>query len=374
MAFHRAPSPPTTWDLPRPRRLRDGQGERVVVEIAGAPVTFRSRGAPLRASPEAFAGLFLLPALATQARLRVQAPLDPTWVLGTRTLTGIYADWWGYPVTYPIDARVTASDESPPAPAHALWFTGGVDAFHALLTASSRYDHLVFVRGFDAKRGDEIRLRAFEASLADIGKATSKRVLLLETDLREHPLFAAVSWERTHGAALAAVGHVLGRLVGAMTIPPTWSHARLGPWGSHPETDELWSTHRMRIFHGEGGTSYVDRVRRIAGYPLTWQHLRVCGEDLSEGVNCSRCEKCLRTMVSLDGVGALDRYEVFDRTHSLADRIDELPRIRPSAFPFWEELLDLDLQPDVRGAVERLARRSRPPWWRRAFGWRHRPT
>ena len=82
---------------------------------------------------------------------------------------------------------------------------------------------------------------------------------MVRSDLRSHPGFASVSWEDTHGAALAAVGHALHRTIGTLVIPPSYAASRLVPWGSRPDLDPRWSVPgRLRwctAMHRDGGST-----------------------------------------------------------------------------------------------------------------------
>lgn len=361
---------PPSWRLEAPR-VEDG-GRRVSVVFAGRPFAFWSESTALEPAVEAFAGPLLLPAMKAGAVVRIEAPVDATWVLGTRTLTGVFAEWWGYPARYPFQLDSVVRDETHPAPGHGLCFTGGVDSFFSLLTASSRYDHLVYVHGLDVPIDDAVRRKAVTASLEAVAAETGKRIAFVYTDLREHPVLASVSWERAHGAVLAAAGHLLGSRIGQLSIPPSWNVRRRRPWGSHPQTDELWSTHRVRIHHGDATVRRLERIRQIAHYPVVWRHLRVCWENLAPTGNCSRCEKCLRTMTNLAALGVLERFEAFDASPSLAARIDGLGPVAPSSIRLWATLLERGLPDAVAAAVRRLIARSRPPWWRRLLP--RRPT
>ncbi len=57
------------------------------------------------------------------------------------------------------------------------------------------------------------------------------------------------------------------------------------------------------------GTEYtrVEKTRRIAEMGLAQKHLDVC--IMEGGRNCSWCEKCLRTLLTLDLLGFLEKYE-----------------------------------------------------------------
>ena len=54
----------------------------------------------------------------------------------------------------------------------------------------------------------------------------------------------------------------------------------------------------------------LDKQRFIQDFPETYKYLNVCNR---EAMNCSRCEKCLRTMAGFHCLGTLEKYsDVFD--------------------------------------------------------------
>ena len=58
----------------------------------------------------------------------------------------------------------------------------------------------------------------------------------------------------------------------------------------------------------------IDKVADLKHYPLAKKHLNVCWNISENGNNCSyRCAKCMRTMLDLDMVDALDSFDsIFD--------------------------------------------------------------
>jgi hypothetical protein len=347
------------------RRERDHGVHRVQADVAGHPLWFESADAELEPSPEAFASLLFLPALHHGATVEVDRPLDPVWLDGTRRLPVLLAAWWGYPDIYPVDAPARTPAASTRAAAVAACFTGGVDSFYTLRTCGDRLSRLVFVHGYDMPLADRVRLASFARSLQAVSESVGKPALVLRTNAREHPIVASVSWDRVHGAALAAAAHVLSGTIGGLIIPSSYGLSNIIPWGSHPEMDPLWSTSRVEILHDDARPNRQDKIRRIAGDPLAWRHLRVCWENRAPTGNCSACLKCVRTMAVISAYGRLTDFTVFDLSVPLAARFDAVEEIPPYLLKPCQGLLELDLAPDVRGAVVRLLDRSTPGLLRR---------
>ena len=71
------------------------------------------------------------------------------------------------------------------------------------------------------------------------------------------------------------------------------------------------STRWLR-FHSEGGAlSRYEKTIDVANYPPARKYLHVCTND--DGPNCNVCEKCIRTLLTLDAIGKLDDFsQVFN--------------------------------------------------------------
>lgn len=56
-----------------------------------------------------------------------------------------------------------------------------------------------------------------------------------------------------------------------------------------------------------------EKTENIADWTVAHKHLNVCGVYPDDGKNCSMCNKCMRTMITLDAMGKLDMFsDVFD--------------------------------------------------------------
>jgi hypothetical protein len=349
------------WRISNPLVEQTPGGSRVSAIVAGAPLWFESPDAALQAAPEAFATLMFLPALMAGARLQSSAALDETWLAGTRSIPPLLREWWGYSDAYPLSASAASAPSAPRASGRALMFSGGVDSMYEFLRSMTEIDALVFVHGFDIAIDDRHRADAFEASLRRLAAQTNKRAIMLRTNARRHRLFRAFDWERTHGAALAAAGHVLSREIGTLRIASSWSYSEPEPWGSRWDLDPRWSSRLLEIEHADATLTRQQKIAAIAAEPLAHQHLRVCWENLTAAGNCCRCTKCLRTMLSLKSHGALDKFETFDRDADLVARLDAVPAMSSKLRGRARAQLDeLQQWPELRAALERLIERQPP--------------
>lgn len=262
---------------------------------------------------DAFALVALLPAMRGGMPLHVEAPVSATLLDNMREVAAIYSMW--FPEFSRIDiVAPQAQDLSvPPAPQRALFFSGGVDSFHTLLTHPTPFDCLIYVDRLDtivddSKLLDEIR-RSIRSSADEVGLP----LIEVTTNVKEFVAPYAEWWHHSHTLVMAAVGHVLAGSLGACVISADQTYEHLIRLCAHPLVIPLFGSDRLRTETFGWGSARLKKVMAISESPVALQHLRVCWKNEGAAFNCGRCEKCLRTMVELTLVGALDRCVTFDR-------------------------------------------------------------
>ena len=340
---------------------------RVSAAVGGSEVWFESDDVPLRPSIEAFVSAFLLPSLALRLRLETTGAADPAFAASLPEILDIARRWWGYDVVLPrLDTeRVDPNPHRPAAGRTALCFGGGVDSFYTLLGSGRRVDDLVFVHGFDVPLTDVARAAAVQENVREIAGVLGARPIVIRTNLRTHAPFRAASWDRTHGGALAAVGHLLADESATMLISASFFHGGWHPWGSAWQLDPLWSGNGLTIEHVGAELNRADKLRVLRDEPLVRRHLRVCWANRPGLLNCSRCEKCIRNQVILAALGVLEHFRTFESPDTLAARIADVPRIRDRlVFDRYEFALELGLPPAQAAAVRALLARSKRALWR----------
>ncbi|MGH9033455.1 MAG: hypothetical protein ACRDZV_15125, partial [Acidimicrobiia bacterium] len=106
------------------------------------------------------------------------------------------------------------------------------------------------------------------------------------------------------------VALLLQGLLSHFYLPATHTYGGLVPWGSDPSIDHLLSTETLAVVHDGAMASRVAKTAVVGAWPETFGRLRVCPEATGL-VNCCRCPKCIRTMVTLDMQGVLALHPTF---------------------------------------------------------------
>ncbi len=206
-------------------------------------------------------------------------------------------------------------------------FSGGVDSFYTLWTHLApnepyvpyQISHCLMINGFDpdadlANTGSFLRIqRLYEPMMRRLGL----ELVVARTNLLQ---FLGLSIQKQAFAAfVTAPALVLGGLFSRYYVPSSYKFTLLGrfPDGSHPMFDHLLGTETMEIIHDGGHLTRVAKTVEISRWPETFDLLRVCfkatgvQEQRDAIANCCTCEKCLRTMMTLDIAGALENYRCF---------------------------------------------------------------
>lgn len=303
----------------------------------------------------ALACAFLLPAMSKGLDLTLGGALDPLLGDNLTRIQTLAGRWW--PTLHPIRITAPARDPRPRSAGHALFFTGGVDSSFALLKLEDRVTDLIFVEGFDIKLADTSRLRETRAWLSGIAEATGKRLVVVRTNLREHPLFMSLNWELTHIAALAMVAHALEDHFGSVYVAASDVPS---PYGSHPDLDPLWSSASLALINIGSEYSRWERVAAIKGFAALRGRLRVCWQHFATTLNCGHCEKCVRTRLQLLAAGNRNGMDSFPDI-PLDEALRSLERTPHELHPQWREIEMCLADPRWTGLIDALLARSLLP-------------
>jgi len=274
-------------------------------------VAVRSDDLELAPSAEALAAAAMFAAMRNHASLRVDGLLDGRFLGGIESIAGMHRQWDPTLGELMLESAGQA-DVAGSGSRVALFFSGGVDSFYSLVENEAEITDLIFVHGFDITPGSRDLAAEAHEWVLEVGRAFNKRVIRIDTNLRGCLFDPHCSWGlQGHGAAMAFVAHLLGGDFKRVLFAGSDSRQPYVAWGTHPDLDPCWSTQRLEISHDHCGVERIDKIRRLATVEIARRTLRVCWKNRNGHLNCGRCEKCLRTMLTLKGLGMLDDFRVF---------------------------------------------------------------
>lgn len=220
------------------------------------------------------------------------------------------------------------------------FFSGGIDSFFTLQShlderepnPDYRITHSLYLDGFDTHelRTDayDESLEAYESLLAGLGV----ELIPIRTNLKEFINEDTTGFIRSYGSLLLSNALLMQGLLRRCYVPSGLTYAEDVYEGSHPLTDHLFSTETLEVIHDGAWATRVEKTLALASWPATYDHLYVCfGRGKGAGLeNCSRCEKCIRTMIALKLAGTLDQYTTFPESLERA-------HIRGWRMPYFED-------------------------------------
>lgn len=341
-----------------------------VIQLSSGQILRVEANAPLDQSLTAWIPLLTPIAMKLGSRLVLDGPAALSAMEASRKAQAVLGQW--YPSMSPIEVEAEWSADPPRGKGVGVFFSGGVDSFYSLLEHADEITHLIFVTGFDIGL-HKTRLAAETLAMVHrVATSMGKQVLHAQTNLRRYSNRHCDWGTQYHGAALAGIAHLFANTLDRAIIPASSPRTPGQAWGSHPNLDPLWSS-TLQIVHDDP-LLRSEKVARLSKSELAMSNLRVCYSALDGEYNCGRCEKCLRTMISLTVVGALDTCATLphsidpDGVRSLclteagkklaAENLDAL-RARPERNVELEEALVYALRMAPKRAAQRRRKRRR---------------
>ena len=312
----------------------------------------------------------LLPLAATVGEpIRLAHPVDRPLLENAARLMRIWRAWYPAIHEVAIEAPQASAPDSGQRPRAGAFFSGGVDSFFTILRSRdaaapaerSAIDDLLTVWGFDIPLGKPEAFARLRDRNRVVARALGKTLIDVATNLRA-TRWSTASWSHlAHGAGLASVALALEKRFHSVYVAGGGGYRGLHPWGSHSVTDPLYSSWQTRIVYDAVAWLRTEKIEHIANHEAVRRALHVCYEGESDR-NCGRCNKCLRTMLTLELCGALDGSRTFPRS-TLAPA--DIARIDCSHFADFREFQDIRQlarrtgRTDIVAALDQSARRSR---------------
>jgi len=203
--------------------------------------------------------------------------------------------------------------------------SGGVDSFYTLLRHLEREDkaynitHLTFFNaGQSGEYGGDVARERYLSRIEWIRGVADELglpMLCVDTNINE---FLHERHEPSHTFRTLAIPLLMQKLFSKYLFSSGFPFFHFAFSDLDPaEYDVLnmscLQTENTSFWSSGGETSRLGKEEFISRHPITYKYLNVC---VREDTNCSRCEKCTRTMLGLYLLDKLDLYkDVFDTNY-----------------------------------------------------------
>jgi hypothetical protein len=181
-------------------------------------------------------------------------------------------------------------------------FSAGVDSFYTFLKhikGPNKITHLIIIDGYDIDLRNKALWKSTLRNVYQVAKEANVEVIEARTNIKEL-LEPMIEWEDFCGGGLSAVPMAIRNGIKVSFLPSGFAEEQQFPSGSNLMIDHLWSTERFNFVHDGAEARRVDKVITTVGKsPLALKHLRICHDNKRGRYNCGKCDKCLRTMISL---------------------------------------------------------------------------
>lgn len=191
----------------------------------------------------------------------------------------------------------------------AAFFTLGVDSFYTL-TNTKDVNYLIYVLGFDVKTNDDSLKSQILPKLVEITSHNNLNLSIVSTNLREITELE-FNWGYMFGLALGCISNLFINFK-KIYISSSLDAKNQVADGSYLGLDNLYSSEIVKIENFGDDKNRMEKMEFIFSKNKdAKKYLRVCWKNVNNTYNCGICEKCVRTKMELDAVGALDAIESF---------------------------------------------------------------
>ena len=292
---------------------------------------------------EGIISIFVPHCILTGKTIFSDIPVDETFINNLQNLVPVFRKWHkNKNLRLNINVPIKKNNLESSNKKTISTFTMGVDSFYTLYSNIDKLDAILFVIGFDIKKHQKKLLKETLENLKKVSKLYNKKLILCETELKNKINHGkGFQWgEYFHGPAIFNIAYSLTDY-SKLLIPSTHAFNDDYIWGSLYKLDKNYSSSFFNILHN-GNLTRVAKIKFILDYDLKClDFLRVCWKNIDGKYNCTKCEKCFRTLYPIELYGYKDRAVTFNRNVNGKDFWNFKAR-NDSDKSFQKEIKDLE--------------------------------
>lgn len=248
-------------------------------------------------------------AMQSKQDLHIEGPISRSLL---RNLEEFQEAWSKFrPIYEPIE--ITAADEINDMPSKmdcgAFAFSAGVDSTFTLLRHLKREvgrrsvapTIACMIHGFDIGLEKQKAFSVAEASARNTTQELGVELAVIRTNWIKT---LCTEWTSEFAAGISACLNQFSGITDCAVMGADEDYASLFlKWGSNPVTNPMLPSTSFPLITDGAGFTRTQRIAEIAKEPKIASRLRVCWQGDKDGVNCGKCEKCIRTKLNFIATG-----------------------------------------------------------------------
>lgn len=224
-----------------------------------------------------------------------------------------------------------------------------VDHFFAEPPPSYKLTHFIFNNVGSHGKGEAERTRQLFNQRYELIKGFPKEIgiELVKVDSNLSDLLR-MDFVQTHPPRNVSAVLILQKLFGKYYYSSAFKYedCSIGPTRhiscTESGTMHLLSTETLECISTGSQYSRVEKTEKVAGIEPSYRYLNVCTATDTAGQNCSLCDKCCRTLLTLEMLGDMERYKnIFDLTRYKRIRNFYISNVLSQRYdPFHHEIVE----------------------------------
>jgi hypothetical protein len=281
---------------------------------------------------DSFLTALLLVAMTLGENIVCRGELSPRLCYNLNEYQKIFASWQPE-VFHSIQIhsdKITPAPASPQTPSYATTFSGGVDSFftlHQLLHPTPEKANWPLKYAFFLQGSADIPLSFTQKyrELAQHYSLVSQNMGLELIPVRSNLMYFCanrITLKLFLEAPLSSAAIGLSPHISGMFIPSGRFYEHYTNCTTGPLTTHLLCTENFECFSHGSTTTRFEKTKVISDWVPAQENLRICQGWTNKNLeNCSLCEKCLRTRVSLNVIGKLENFPTLKFPLSLKETL-----------------------------------------------------
>jgi hypothetical protein len=270
----------------------------------------------------------LAPAMYFNEHIEVQGTISPKLAWNLQEFIYVYHHFFGLHLVNFSAAELKAFEPAQKPEAVLLSFSGGVDSMFTLYSnlpenqpnKEAQITHGLLIHGFndfDIALKDTAYFNRVYTRYRKLFDELGLELLTGKTNAYDFSKFR-IDWGIGHTPTMVAFAYLLSNLVNIFyrAADEDYTYFKVyAPWlmSNHMLSSETFDVINHAVFH-----SRDEKLEILDDWSPSHDNLRVClaWDKKDADLNCSRCWKCLSTMILLDILGAYESFTSFEQPYS----------------------------------------------------------